>query len=76
MKYAAKIEQKDVPPEFQNVGRFWGTWGKPEICRTARLPLSAAKTLIRLIRRAHIKQRQTWKLKKRFRDNGRSGFIA
>jgi hypothetical protein len=27
-KYATKQEQKDVPPEYQNVGRFWGCWGK------------------------------------------------
>jgi hypothetical protein len=27
-KYATKQEQKDVPTEYQNVGRFWGCWGK------------------------------------------------
>jgi len=27
-KYATKQEQKDVPAEYQNVGRFWGCWGK------------------------------------------------
>ena len=26
-KYASKAEQKDVPEEFQNVGRFWGLFG-------------------------------------------------
>ena len=26
-KYATKQEQKDVPAEYQNVGRFWGCWG-------------------------------------------------
>jgi len=26
-KYAAKQEQKDVPPGFENVGRFWGVYG-------------------------------------------------
>ena len=76
MKYAAKMEQKDVPPNFDNVGRFWGTWGKPTICRTATLPLPIAKNLVRLIRRAHIIQRKGWTSKRRFRDNGRSGFIA
>lgn len=25
LKYAAKAEQKLVPPSFQNIGRFWGT---------------------------------------------------
>jgi hypothetical protein len=27
-KYATKTYQKDVPEEFQDVGRFWGCWGK------------------------------------------------
>lgn len=27
-KYAAKGEQKQVPADYQNVGRFWGGWGK------------------------------------------------
>ena len=26
VKYATKTEQKDVPHEFRDVGRFWGTW--------------------------------------------------
>ncbi|PWQ95763.1 rolling circle replication-associated protein [Leucothrix pacifica] len=26
-KYAVKSQQKDVPEEYQNVGRFWGCWG-------------------------------------------------
>lgn len=26
-KYAAKLEQKDVPEEYHNVGRFWGVSG-------------------------------------------------
>lgn len=28
VKYASKLEQKLVPDWFQNVGRFWGHWGK------------------------------------------------
>lgn len=27
-KYATKQEQKDVPEEYQSVGRFWGCWGE------------------------------------------------
>lgn len=27
MKYAAKTEQKDVPAELDDPGRFWGVWG-------------------------------------------------
>jgi hypothetical protein len=26
-KYATKSHQKEVPDEYQNVGRFWGYWG-------------------------------------------------
>lgn len=26
MKYASKMEQKQVPSEFKKVGRFWGVW--------------------------------------------------
>lgn len=31
-KYATKPEQKEVPEQYQNVGRFWGVWGslRPE----------------------------------------------
>ena len=76
MKYASKMEQKDVPAEFENVGRFWGVWGKPEIATEIHLPQSIGKHLVRLIRRAHIKKRKEWKYSRRFRDNGRSGFVA
>jgi hypothetical protein len=27
-KYAAKQEQKDVPSDYENVGRFWGVYGR------------------------------------------------
>jgi len=27
-KYATKQEQKEVPAEYQDVGRFWGCWGE------------------------------------------------
>ena len=76
MKYAAKMEQKDVPTEFQNVGRFWGIWGKPIISKDIHLPQSIGKHLVRTIRKVHIKARRSWHSHKRFRDNGRSGFIA
>lgn len=29
-KYASKAHQKDVPEEFQGVGRFWGNWNHAE----------------------------------------------
>jgi len=76
MKYAAKLEQKEVPKGYESVGRFWGTWGKPAITKNVCLPQSVGKHLVRTIRRAHIKERREWSSHKRFRDNGRSGFIA
>jgi hypothetical protein len=76
MKYASKMEQKDVPAEFENVGRFWGVWGKPEISRVIHVPQSVGKHLVSTIRKAHIKARRSWKSYNRFRDNGRSGFVA
>ena len=59
MKYAAKIEQKTVPAEFQNMGRFWGTWGNPEICRKVTLPLPAAKHLMRTTEYAYTMRFKT-----------------
>ena len=76
MKYAAKMEQKDVPAGYESVGRFWGVWGKPEITRTVCVPQVVGKHLVRTIRKAHIKARRSWASHRRFRDNGRVGFIA
>ena len=71
-----KMEQKDVPERFANVGRFWGTWGNVSTCRVIKLPQELAKQLVRTVRRAHIKVRKDWKYRRHFRDNGRSGFTA
>ena len=60
MKYAAKIVQKEVPVSYERVGRFWGTWGKPKVAQTIRLPVDIGKHYVRYIRRAFIKQRRTW----------------
>jgi hypothetical protein len=29
LKYAAKMQQKTVPLEFADIGRFWGVWNSP-----------------------------------------------
>jgi hypothetical protein len=29
LKYAAKMQQKTVPLEFADMGRFWGVWNSP-----------------------------------------------
>ena len=51
-KYAQKNEQKQVPEGFQNVGRFWGTWGMKLVQRIIRGSLEETKGLIRLARKA------------------------
>lgn len=76
MKYAAKMEQKEVPADYQNVGRFWGTWGRIRSCKTIVLPQAIGKHFVRVIRKAHIKARKSWKFRRRFRDNGKSGYVA
>jgi hypothetical protein len=76
MKYAAKMEQKDVPEGYSQVGRFWGTWGSPQITDKLCLPQYVARHLVRPIRNAHIKARKTWASHNHFRDNGKAGFIA
>jgi len=76
MKYASKMDQKDVPSEFKNVGRFWGIRGDPVITRDIHVPQSVGKHLVRTIRKVHIKARRSWSSHNRFRDNGRSGFVA
>ena len=75
-KYAAKSLQKDVPDGFANVGRFWGMWGKPEICRTELIRGRQAASVVRIIRRGYQNRRKAWKCRRRFRDNGRSGFTG
>lgn len=40
-KYAAKPEQKDVPDEYQNVGRFWG------VCFNRRCVSAVTRVLVR-----------------------------
>lgn len=32
VKYASKMEQKRVPPDFGDVGRFWGLWNADRPC--------------------------------------------
>lgn len=71
IKYAEKAEQKTVPPEYHNVGRFWGCSHNmipvPDICTaegisriTAHLPVpwefaSVAKIFHKIMRRYHEK---------------------
>jgi hypothetical protein len=75
-KYAAKRLQKDVPEGYTDVGRFWGVWGKPEVTMDSVLRGSDAVNVIRMVRRGYQAKRKTWKCRRRFRDNGRSGFTG
>jgi hypothetical protein len=75
-KYAAKSLQKEVPDGFSSVGRFWGTWGNPAICRTEVLSGRDAVDVVRTVRRGYQQKRKAWKCRRRFRDNGRSGFTG
>jgi len=46
-KYAAKAEQKDVPPDFHHVGRFWGVYGlRSCLAATIYFPLEFLETTI------------------------------
>jgi len=48
-KYSGKAEQKTVPDRYQNVGRFWGLFGKiPD--DLAVIPVQTKQELYRLIR--------------------------
>jgi hypothetical protein len=38
VKYASKMEQKEVPQDFASVGRFWGVWNMPQY-KTVELDL-------------------------------------
>jgi hypothetical protein len=46
-KYAAKIEQKLVPPNFVNVGRFWGVYGDRRcLAATIYFPIDMLKSVV------------------------------
>lgn len=48
LKYAAKLEQKDVPPEFADIGRFWGCWNSPLKSPVLRSFYTSNRTLSRI----------------------------
>lgn len=76
-KYASKAEQKEVPVDYLNVGRFWGTFGglKPQPTEETTGPITVVKDDIRQIKKIYNHHRK----EKGFpplRDNGISGFTA
>lgn len=80
--YGAKSEQKEVPENFQDVGRFWGTFGEPNIqkhekCLEVKSPDGVdLVTLVRLIRRATKANRRAMGLPSKTRGQGKTGFTA
>lgn len=86
-QYAGKMEQKQVPKDYENVGRFWGVWGSPED-KGGSKPVMVVKQvsgvtfhmvdLVRFTRRAYVASRRKWSnpRKRKWKDRGRRGFIA
>ncbi len=77
-KYCAKSQQKEVPVEYQSVGRFWGLFGglkaKEEIVAVGTMRELA--TFVRILRRGYEAKRRTWRKARKWKDNGERGFIA
>jgi hypothetical protein len=87
-KYLKKQEQKEVPEEFSNVGRFWGLFGGLSVepvaivssderldTETGEIVPGRAVQAARVMRRwVNSKRRAAGR--RRFRDSGRQGFTA
>jgi hypothetical protein len=80
--YSAKSEQKHVPENFHDVGRFWGVFGDPNIKKHEKtlLPKNPHAVdlvdLVRLIRRFTKAQRRSFGEKYKTRGQGKCGFTA
>jgi hypothetical protein len=87
-KYATKVEQKEPPEGFENVGRFWGTFGdlaieavatvvasESVICEagTGEVVPDPVLQAVRVARRLTAVRRKAAGLRPR-RDKGLSGF--
>lgn len=77
-KYASKTEQKLVPEEYREVGRFWGAFGKVRVAPLAVVEGSGADIIAqtRLVRRLYVAHRRAQGLRKLRRDNGSCGWKA
>lgn len=53
LKYAAKMEQKNVPPEFANIGRFWSCWNNPVKKPVLRAIIPTKKTFETISKELH-----------------------
>lgn len=76
-KYAGKMEQKEVPSDYENVGRFWGVWGRPvTVIKQISGVVPDVVDLVRFVRRAYVAVRRRWDNSRKWRDRGRRGFVA
>lgn len=65
-KYSAKSDQKEIPPAFEQVGRFWGKFGiKPADPVRLSFSWKELHTLIRLARKAENVNRRARGIPKR-----------
>jgi hypothetical protein len=90
-KYASKVEQKEPPEGFTDVGRFWGTFGDLDVSpvevheympqekfvdvATGQVVPNPGIQTARFLRRLMTARRKARGLPA-FRDNGRTGFTA
>jgi len=79
-KYARKQEQKQVPPEYQKVGRFWGLFGGLKVEPIAVVDGwqeqgSKVVRAVRVVRQVDQRQRVAVG-RKEFRDGGRFSFTS
>lgn len=91
-KYATKMEQKDVPASYQEVGRFWGLFGGVKVVPIKQLQGwsdrieeetgevdgsgDVVHEVVRIVRKAYQVRRRNRGLRPPRRDNGRWSFIA
>jgi NADH:ubiquinone oxidoreductase subunit len=87
-KYLKKQEQKEVPEQFSNVGRFWGLFGGLSVqplaevnseeridTATGEVVSGGAVQAARVMRRlVNVRRRAAGR--RRFRDSGRQGFTG
>lgn len=77
-KYGAKLQQKDVPEQFRNVGRFWACFGGLRVIKTI-LDSAEAQVLapvVRALRNRYHHQRRTWRHARPWRDTGTTTWTA
>jgi len=77
-KYSGKNEQKQVPENFEKVGRFWGMFGVIKVLDSV-IAMKGNKdfyALVRVLRKAHRKHVQSYGGKWRKHGHGIVGFTA